>query len=332
MNYLLLVRPFFMKITYKSPKHNGLIKFMLIWMKCIVCIALLLLPISGYTATYRMPPSGSDTIGQLQYYDGHAGERLSDIAYRYEVTLYRLKLANPKAPEVLRVNTRLVIPTYYVLPAIRQGIVINMAERRLYAFLPDQGVVMTFPVAMGKPYWRTPTMKSVIIKKKADPSWFVPKSIQKHMLEKHNISLPDVVAPGEDNPLGTHALYTAKSGILLHGTNNPKSIGYLVSSGCIRLYNGDIVQLFDAVAVGTKVTVVHHTYKLGYNEQGLWLEVHPYVDLPEPINDLNYNVFSSIINPYLINPFINWDHVDEALSRPTGVPTLIASIVAEADR
>src|SRR5207244_10898513 len=67
--------------------------------------------------------------------------------------------------------------------------------------------------------------------------------------------LPRFMAGGEGNPLGARALYLGETVYRIHGTNQPKTIGSAVSSGCFRLVNGDVIDLFDRIPVGTKVIV-----------------------------------------------------------------------------
>jgi lipoprotein-anchoring transpeptidase ErfK/SrfK len=68
--------------------------------------------------------------------------------------------------------------------------------------------------------------------------------------------LPRFMAGGEGNPLGARALYLGKSIYRIHGTNQPSTIGTFVSSGCIRLTNADVIDLYNRVQVGTRVVVL----------------------------------------------------------------------------
>jgi lipoprotein-anchoring transpeptidase ErfK/SrfK len=82
------------------------------------------------------------------------------------------------------------------------------------------------------------------------PDWHPPKE----MIERQPY-LPRFMAGGESNPLGARALYLGNTLYRIHGTNQPSTIGSFVSSGCIRLTNGDIEDLYSRVTVGTKVVV-----------------------------------------------------------------------------
>jgi L,D-transpeptidase ErfK/SrfK len=165
-----------------------------------------------------------------------------------------------------------------VLPdAPREGIVINLAARRLFYFPPavegEPRRVVTHPIGIGREGWSTPLGTTKIAHKHVSPPWTVPASIRRERAASGD-PLPAVVPPGPDNPLGTHALRLGWSTILIHGTNKPAGIGMRVSHGCIQLYPEDIVTLFADVPVGTPVTVVDQPYLVGYGPDGLLLEAH----------------------------------------------------------
>ena len=91
---------------------------------------------------------------------------------------------------------------------------------------------------------------SVIVAKKENPTWYPTNDSR-----AENPSLPKVVKPGPNNPLGTRALYFRNSTYRIHGTNEPNSIGKAASSGCFRMRNSDVEKLFTTVPVGTRVIV-----------------------------------------------------------------------------
>ena len=133
--------------------------------------------------------------------------------------------------------------------AIPHTIVIHTSERRLYLVL-DGGQALRYTVGVGraKRQW---VGQSVIEAKFVRPNWAVPAAVK---LDRPN--LPDVVPSGApNNPMGAAALTLSGGEYAIHGTNAPKSIGGFVSYGCIRMFNEDIVDLYDRVAVGTPVIV-----------------------------------------------------------------------------
>ncbi len=121
-------------------------------------------------------------------------------------------------------------------------------SRRQVALYRGETVVKTYPIAVGRPGWETPTGTFKVETKIKDPAWI-------HPLEK------GVTIPGGDpeNPLGRFwiGFWTdGKNWIGFHGTPNPKSVGTAASHGCIRMFNKDVEELFSQVNVGTEVRVV----------------------------------------------------------------------------
>lgn len=227
---------------------------------CFVCIGLLLFMFIGthcFAKGYPLPKDKNiKTVGKSQVIYSEPGDTLSELAKRYHVSVRALKRANRSLPKKLKAWTRINIPGI-TLPSIRKGIVINRAENRLFYFPENDNKVWVFPVAVGRSGWETPLGTTKILDKRKDPVWYVPESIQIAAEEK-GIFLPDVMRSSPHNPLGKFAMRTglSKGTILIHGTNNPKSIGRSVSSGCIRMFNKDVGKLFNMVRVGTNVHVV----------------------------------------------------------------------------
>ena len=128
-------------------------------------------------------------------------------------------------------------------------IVVKTNERKLYLVL-DDGAALRYPVGVGKAgkAWAGQT---VIDGKYIRPAWAPPREVK-----RDKPSLPDVIPGGSPrNPMGAAALTLRGDEYAIHGTNDPSSIGRFVSYGCIRMYNRDIVDLFDRVDVGTRVVV-----------------------------------------------------------------------------
>jgi len=212
-----------------------------------VTVSLLLPSSSGLGAIISGPQSSNAAFE----YVSRRPETIFDVARRFDIGAVEIMRANPgTAHTILPLGTKLVIPESFRLPAVREGIVIDLAALRLYYFdQPPQ--IYTFPVTVGKEGWETPRGVTKIVRKKKDPSWTPPASIR-----AEDPSLPAVIPPGPDNPLGERALYLGWAGYALHGTNRPSSIGRRSSHGCIRLYPEDISLLFDLAPVGTKVTIL----------------------------------------------------------------------------
>ena len=133
---------------------------------------------------------------------------------------------------------------------VRPGtIVVKTSERRLYLVLSD-GQAIRYPVAVGRAgkQWQG---WAQVNGKHVEPAWSPPDEVR-----QDNPKLPDVIPGGApNNPMGPRALTLSGGEYAIHGTNRPSSIGTFASYGCIRMYNQDIVDLFERVGVGTEVVV-----------------------------------------------------------------------------
>ncbi len=249
----------------------------------LLVIALTTLALQNAAAESFEMPNGSDSvIGELSYTTVQAGESLLDIARQLNLGYDQMVLANPGVNRwIPDEGTQVIVPQLYVLPgSSRRGIVLNIAELRLY-FYPkpakgSTGIVMTFPVSIGRMEWRTPLGMTSVVSKQRDPTWRPPASIrQEHALDGE--ALPDFIAGGDlDNPLGHFALRLGIPSYLIHGVNEQKAfgIGMRVTHGCIRMYPEDIEALFDSVTVGTKVLIINEPIKIGQRAGRIFLEVH----------------------------------------------------------
>ncbi|MEM1038822.1 MAG: L,D-transpeptidase [Pseudomonadota bacterium] len=132
-------------------------------------------------------------------------------------------------------------------------IIVNTIERRLYLVLPG-GQARRYAVGVGKPGFEWAGTHKVT--RKAEwPSWTPPKSMIAREKKKGRI-LPNFMPGGPKNPMGARALYLGSSIYRIHGTTQNWSIGQAVSSGCIRMRNQDVMDLYDRVPVGARVKVI----------------------------------------------------------------------------
>ena len=127
-------------------------------------------------------------------------------------------------------------------------IVISTEERRLYYVLPNRQAVR-YGVGVGRPGFEWSGVK-VISQKRENPSWTPPPQMLKRRPD-----LPRFMPGGPDNPLGVRAMYLGSSLYRIHGSNEPQTIGQAVSSGCIRMTNADVLDLFERAKIGTRVVV-----------------------------------------------------------------------------
>jgi len=129
-------------------------------------------------------------------------------------------------------------------------IVIETGERRLYLVLED-GKALKYGVGVGRDGFTWSGTHS-ITRKAEWPGWTPPAQMRKRVPD-----LPAYMPGGPDNPLGARALYIGSTLYRVHGTSEPASIGLAVSSGCIRLTNEDITDLYERVQVGARIVVNH---------------------------------------------------------------------------
>lgn len=260
------------------------------WLAFFTLAATFALALPAQANTWPLPPPGSRVVGQnaVHLVEDNGGS-LEAIAKKYNVGFLALLQANPGVdPYVPRPGSVLTIPLQTLLPdAPREGIVINLAELRLYYYQPGTNSVTVYPIGIGQlgGDTLTPTMVTTISDKRANPTW-TPTANIRARYKANGIDLPAVVPAGPDNPMGHHAIRLAAYGgvYLLHGTNADFGIGMRVSSGCIRLRDGDIETLFRQVKPGTKVNIINTPIKASVEPNGVRLvEVHQ--PLSEKIND-----------------------------------------------
>lgn len=129
-------------------------------------------------------------------------------------------------------------------------ILVATGQRRLYLALGD-GSALTYPVAVGRPgkqWFGQRTINGKFVR----PAWSPPDEVR-----RDNPRLPDVIPGGvPQNPMGERAMTIYPGEYAIHGTNRPDSIGSPASYGCIRMFNHDIVDLFERVSVGAQIIVV----------------------------------------------------------------------------
>jgi lipoprotein-anchoring transpeptidase ErfK/SrfK len=131
------------------------------------------------------------------------------------------------------------------------GTIIVDTPRRLLFLVQENGRAIRYGIGVGRPGFEWAGVKE-ITRKAEWPDWVAPREMLKRRPD-----IPRIVRGGDpENPLGSRALYLGSSLYRIHGTNEPESIGFDVSSGCIRMRNEDIADLYSRVKVGTKVLVI----------------------------------------------------------------------------
>ena len=284
-------------------------------------LSLMLFTTSAEAATYRIYHN-SDVVGKVQYHRISGGDSWESLAYYYDVGYLELRRANPQIESLSKNRGKvLLIPTQHILPkkSLRNGIVVNLSEKRIYYFVNERTVV-TYPIAVGRSGWKSPTFSGYVIRKKVGPYWNVPKSIAAYHYNKYGEKLPASVPPGPNNPLGPFAIYTSKARILIHGTNNESLIGKEVSSGCIRMFNRDVAELHSLVSVKDRVHFITDDEKVGIKNGYVYYEkTRPYrggdpIHVYAIIREMNAQGYHIEIDRKLVK---------EALRKNTGTPVAI---------
>lgn len=213
-----------------------------------------------------------DVSGELTYLVTDGNRTLIDIALEQDLGILGISALNPGVDVWVPGPERLVaLPTAYVLPEHeRRGIIVNLAELRLYHFPEPDMAPSVHTIGIGRDGFATPLGPTKITRKQADPIWYPTESTRADRPD-----LPAMVPAGPDNPLGRHALYLGFPTYLIHGTNKPYGVGRRVSRGCIRMYPDVVAALFERVPVGTPVRIMDDPIKLGWSAGELYIEVHP---------------------------------------------------------
>lgn len=230
-------------------------------------------------------------VGEIQIIEARYEDTFVDIARTYNLGFDELVEANPGIdPWLPGEGTPVVLPTRFILPDAEQtGIVVNIASKRLFYFLPpdEDGAraVVTHPIGIGREGSATPTGITAVKSKGRDPVWWPPASIRREYAAEGN-PLPSQVMPGPDNPLGKFVLVLEMPSYLIHGTNKPSGVGMRVSHGCVRLFPENIEALFEMVPVGEQVSLVNQPYLIAWHEGRLLLEAHTPLQDDERDSDL----------------------------------------------
>ncbi|CAH3427601.1 L,D-transpeptidase [Enterobacter cloacae complex sp. S4] len=295
--------------------------------KALGCLAALLISQSVQAVSYPLPPAGSRLVGSSQVITvpDHNTLPLEAFAAQYGQGLSNMLEANPGVdPFLPKSGTRLVIPQQLILPdTVREGIVVNVAEMRLYYYPPGSNTVEVLPIGIGQAGRETPrNWVTAVERKQVGPTWSpTPKTRRAYAAEGK--TLPAFVPAGPDNPMGLYAIYIGRL-YAIHGTNSNFGIGLRVSQGCIRLRNNDIKYLFDNVPVGTRVQLIDRPVKVTTEPDGSrWVEVH------EPLSRNRAEFESTRKVPLPISAALRTELINEGagaeLERRSGMPVKLGN-------
>ncbi|WP_457946250.1 L,D-transpeptidase LdtE [Enterobacter mori] len=286
---------------------------------------------SARAVDYPLPPAGSRLIGQNQTYTIQEGDnKLQAIARRFNTAAQLiLETNNTIAPVNPAPGTVITIPSQMLLPDTpREGIVVNLAELRLYYFPPGENIVQVFPLGIGQLGLETPVTTTRVSQKIPNPTWTPTAGIRARSLAQ-GIKLPPVVPAGPNNPLGRFALRlgVGNGEYLIHGTSAPDSVGLRVSSGCMRMNAPDIKALFGQVRVGTRVQIINEPVKFAVEPDGKrYIEVHrPLAQVegenPQVAPISHSEDFATFVSQSGSDKAL----IDKALSRRAGIPVIVSA-------
>lgn len=287
------------------------------------------LSLCAQAKTFTLPAGTDAVLGETQTTIAKHEDTLLDIGRAFSVGYEEIVAANPGVdPWLPGAGREIVIPSRYILPeAPREGIVVSLAEHRLYYFPPAKGseppTVVTYPISVGKMDWKTPLGLTRVVDKRTRPVWYPPESVRKEH-EADGRPLPKAVPPGPDNPLGEYAMRLGIPGgaYLIHGTNRPAGVGMQVTHGCIRMYPEDIEQFFKMVPVNTAVRIINQPYKMGWKGEELYIEVHTPLEGAEEgeVRSLT-QITRLLVAATQDKPApIDWAKAEQAFVRATGIP------------
>jgi L,D-transpeptidase ErfK/SrfK len=244
--------------------------------KKIIATVFLIMSSTAFAAEYKVPSTNQSLIGDIHYSKTDADEKTALLAKRYDVGYNALENANPhlNLSKSLPSGLSIKIPNQHLLPnQERKGIIINLAEMRMYYFPKGSHQVLTYPIGIGKIGKTIPITNTSITKKTINPTWTPPEDIREFNLQQ-GIILPKKMPPGPDNPLGPYAIYMRLPTYLIHSTIFPESVGKRASFGCIRMYESDIQTFFPIVTKGIPVAIINSPVKVAWQDQDLYLETH----------------------------------------------------------
>jgi L,D-transpeptidase ErfK/SrfK len=201
--------------------------------------------------------SASGVAGGHFVYTVRKGDSLTSIGSRFGVSERVLARDNRLGPSHrLKPGDRLEVYNGHLIPeTLQNGIVINIPQRMLFLFR-DAKLAASYPAALGRRDWPTPTGNFRVVQIEKDKTWCVPKSIQEEMRLAGKPVL-ERVPPGPDNPLGGYWMGLSEPGYGIHGTTAPASIYRMQTHGCIRLHRDDAAALYEQAFRDMPVKIIY---------------------------------------------------------------------------
>ena len=296
----------------------------------ILALSLLACPLA---LTKRANAQETDLIGTERHHIADGSELLSDIAQQNGVGYVELRVVNPLLdPWDIRKGETILIPDRHILPlGLKEGFTVNIGDMRLYYRDAAGKDIRSWPIGIGREERRTPTGELRVSELREKPTWRPTKKMRELDPE-----LPVSVPPGPANPLGKYAVRIGWDGYVIHGTNKPAGIGRRVSSGCVRLYDADIREVFGLAEIGMPVHLIDAPVKTGWDGRALYLEAHPTGEQadqieatgrfdPAPPGELT-EVQRAVVEKAKAHSLsrIDWAAFDRIIRERRGIPEVIA--------
>lgn len=217
----------------------------------------------------------------------------------------------------------------YAIPSKGQQVILNVPQLRLFLF-QDGKLIKTYPITVGKASTQTPLGEYKIGAKVNNPTWSVPRSIQKEMAAGGKTVLKSV-PPGPNNPLGPVfvRLGEPRLGLGIHGTNVPSSVPGVRSHGCVRLRSPNALDFAAAVQSGADAAVIYQQASVNTDEQNdIWIAV--YRD-PYSKRNLNKKLLNQSINSWAERHQLQVDHkrLNNVLSKPNNTLICLTCIAGK---
>lgn len=286
---------------------------------------------SAFATAYSIPATNEVLIGNIQYSSAEEGDNVVKVAKRYDIGYNAMLNANPQLDlaRSFPAGAPMVLPTQHMLPNnMRDGIVVNLPEMRMYYFPRGSSEVLTYPIGIGKIGKTIPIMNTVVTRKAKNPVWIPPQDIREFNLEQ-GIVLPKVMPAGPDNPLGPYAIYMKLPTYLIHSTIFPESVGKRASFGCLRMYEGDIETFFPSVEHGVPVSIINQPNKIGWQRDQLYLEAHEPLEEHQTAYDATLPGMVHAITMQTQNQstLVDWQLVSYIAQERDGVPHAIGQVL-----
>jgi L,D-transpeptidase ErfK/SrfK len=185
-------------------------------------------------------------------------------------------------------------------------------------FFREGKLATAFPVGLGMPAkeWQTPTGNFIIGRKEKNPTWHVPKSIQRE-IERKGEPVKEVVPPGPDNPLGRYALHTSLPGVLIHETIWPTTVYQWRSHSCIRVLPAAMEGFFDEVRTGTPGEIIYEPVNIAVSDKGrIFLQVDR--DSYRRVKSMQEEAKARLEERRLSGK-VDWPKVESVIKKRTGI-------------